>query len=287
MQVVLGEPDKFRLEWCEWATATRLLCAYQAILEEHDVVYGITRLVAVDADGGNMRVLLQNSDEVQGQFEDRVINWHPGPPNTVLIEADEGIGVSDPTAASSGAVTIGSVGTFDAQAVFALDVLTGRLNVVQRARPPITHWATDAHGEVRLGWGFSKPSESYYARLEGDNKWRGLAKFEEFSRAAHYTPVAIDAGNPNKAYALGPADGRQALWLIDMTDVDPPNLLFAHPRVDVSGQIIGNRGNLLGVSYETEFPQLEYIDSAARAAAAAVQKTVPGQYVAISSSTED
>src|SRR5882672_9753842 len=43
MKVVLGEPDKFRIEWCQWATAVRLLCAYGAILEEQDVVYGITR----------------------------------------------------------------------------------------------------------------------------------------------------------------------------------------------------------------------------------------------------
>ncbi len=287
IKAVLAEPDKFRIEWCQWATAVRLLCAYGANLEEQDMVYGITRLVAVNADGSNMRVLLQNSDQVQGQFEDGVINWHPGPENTVLIEADEGVGVTNPNAATSGAVVIGEVGTYGAPAVFALDVLTGRMKPVQRARPPIIHWATDSHGEVRLGWGFAGTTESYYARLAGDNKWQRLAKFEEFSRENHYTPVAIDAANPNKAYALGPSNGRQALWLIDLTDADPPQLLFSHPTVDVSGPIIGNHGNLLGVSYETEYPQAEYIDATARVAAAAVQMTVPGQYVAISASSEN
>jgi dienelactone hydrolase len=287
MKVVMGEPDKFRIKWCNWATATRLLCAYQAILEDYGVVYSITRLVAVDADGGNMRVLLQNSDEVRGQFEDRVINWHPGPENTVLIEADEGIGTIDPGAASSGVVTIGRIGTPGAPAVFALDVMTGHLKPVQRARPPIFHWVTDSHGEVRLGWGFSGTTESYFARLEGDSKWQRLEKFEAFSRENHFTPIAIDAANPNKAYALGPSDGREALWLLDLTDVDPPRLLFSSSLADVSGPIIGYNGNLLGVGYETEFPQLEYVDVAARDAAAAVKKSVPGQFVAISSTSEN
>jgi hypothetical protein len=287
MKIVLGEPEKFRLKWCGWATAARLLCAYQSILEEHDVVYGVTRLVAVNADGGDMLVLLQDSNDVQGQFEDRVIDWHPGPDNTVLIEADEGIAIDNSNAVSSGAAIYGRVGSYGAPAVFALNVLTGRLKPVQRSRPPIRSWITDKHGEVRLGWGFAGTTESYYARLEGDNKWQRLAKFEEFSRENHYTPVAIDTASLNKAYALGPADGRQALWLVDLTDVELPKLLFSNPKVDVSGPIIGIHGNLLGVRYETEFPQIEYIDPSARVAAEAVRKAVPGQFVAIVDSSEN
>src|SRR5258708_18134978 len=102
---------------------------------------------------------------------------------------------------------------------------------VQRVRPPIIHWATDSHGEVRLGWGFSGTTEAYYARLAGDNKWQRLAKFEEFSRENHYTPVAIDAANPNKAYALGPTIGRQALCLIYLRAPDTPQLLFSLPTL--------------------------------------------------------
>ncbi len=287
MKIVLGEPDKFRLKWCGWATAARLLCAYHSILEEHDVVYGVTRLVAVNADGGDMLVLLQDSNDVQGQFEDRVIDWHPGPDNTVLIEADEGIAIDNGNAVSSGAAIYGRVGSYGAPAVFALNVLTGRLKPVQRSRPPIRSWITDKHGEVRLGWGFAGTTESYYARLEGDNKWRRLAKFEEFSRESHYTPVAIDTASLNKAYALGPADGRQALWLVDLTDVELPKLLYSNPKVDVSGPIVGIHGNLLGVHYETEFPQIEYIDPSARGAAEAVRKAVPGQFVAIVDSSEN
>ena len=89
--VVLTEPPHFLLSWCRWATDARLLCGYRGMVKPNGRVFGITRMVAVDADGKNTKVLIQNSDSAQGQFQDRVINWNPGPANTVLIEADEGL----------------------------------------------------------------------------------------------------------------------------------------------------------------------------------------------------
>ena len=76
MRALFSEPDQFRLSWCHWATATRLLCGLSAISSERGV-------------------LVQNAREIQGQFEDRIINWKPGVPDTVLIEADEGLSESE------------------------------------------------------------------------------------------------------------------------------------------------------------------------------------------------
>ena len=42
-----------------------------------------------------MRVLVQKLRRAQGQFQDRIINWNPGPKDTVLIEADERIEADD------------------------------------------------------------------------------------------------------------------------------------------------------------------------------------------------
>ena len=56
-KVVLGEPESFQLSWCRWATDTRLLCGYRTTAESvHGSLYAVTRLVAVNANGGNMRV---------------------------------------------------------------------------------------------------------------------------------------------------------------------------------------------------------------------------------------
>src|SRR5450631_2087913 len=186
-QVVMGEPDQFRMTWCRWATNTRLLCSFLG-MNKHNFVYAVTRLAAVDADGKNMHVLVQGDLSAQGHFQDRIISWNPGPKDTVLIEADEGLSQSQ---ISSGAHVYGNVGTHALPAVFELNVVTGGLKMRQPSRAPIRHWIVDKRGQVRLGWGFSGTTISCYARLDGDSEWRRLTKFEVFTRDNHFDPIAI------------------------------------------------------------------------------------------------
>jgi len=284
MKVVLAEPEQFQLTWCHWATNTRLLCALHAIATDRGYIYPVTRLAAVDADGKNLRVLMQNSQEVQGQFEDSIINWNPGPKDTVLIEADEGLSSSQ---ISSNAQIIGDVGTHGAPAVFELNVVTGRLNLRQHARQPMTHWITDKKGQVRLGWGSSGTTESYWARLEGDSEWRRLNKFEIFSRENHFDPVAISAEDPNLAYAFGSSEGRSAVWLIDLNDKEDPVLVFSHPLVDVTDSVIDRDSRLIGARYDNGYPMMYYTDEHIRSVMLAVDKLIPGKFNTILESSLD
>jgi dipeptidyl aminopeptidase/acylaminoacyl peptidase len=283
-KVVLGEPEHFQFAWCRWATNTRLLCSYRAMASMSGLVYGVTRLVAVDADGGHMRVLLQNDEAVQGQFQDRIINWDAGKPDTVLIEADEGL---SPSERGAGVTVIGNVGTHALPAVFELNVVTGHLALRQHAREPIRHWTTDRRGQVRLGWGFSGTTVSYYARLDGDRDWRRLTNFEVFSRENHFEPIAISRDDPNKAYAIAPFEGRDAVWLMDLTDKEDPALVFAHPLVDVTDPIFANDGTLLGVQYETDYPLMYPTSERIRAIIEALKKVLPGKFNVVAASTRD
>jgi hypothetical protein len=54
----------------------------------------------------------------------------------------------------------------------------------------------------------------------------------------HFKPVAISAEDPDVAYTIGPSEGRDAIWLIDLKDKEDPKLLFSHPLVDVSHPIL-------------------------------------------------
>lgn len=58
-RMVLAEPEHFRISRCRFANNTRLLCSFRAMGFDR-VVYAVARLVAVDADGRNMKVLVQN-----------------------------------------------------------------------------------------------------------------------------------------------------------------------------------------------------------------------------------
>jgi dipeptidyl aminopeptidase/acylaminoacyl peptidase len=283
LRPVLAEPDHFQMTWCRWATNTRLLCGFRAMVRDR-FVYGISRLVGVDADGKNMRVLMQNAAETQGQFQDRIINWNPGPPDTVLIEADEGMSASD---LAAGVQVIGNVGTHALPAVFELNVVSGQLNLRQHAHDPIRHWVTDKRGQVRLGWGFSGTTISYWAHLDGESGLRRLSKFEVFSRENHFDPIAISADDPNLAYALGPSDGRKAVWLIDLKDVEEPKLVFSHPLVDVGNPFIGRDGHLVGVRYDDGYPLMYYADDEIRASMEGIQKLRPGLFNTLHSSSRD
>ncbi len=281
---VLSEPEHFRLSWCDWATKTRLLCGFRAMASQAGFVFGVTRLVGVDADGKNMHVLVQGSLDAQGQYQDRIINWSPGRADTVLIEADEGLSRIQQ---QPGTTVYGNVGTHALPAVFELNVVTGSLSIRQHARASIRHWITDQRGEVRLGFGFSGTTISYYARLASDRDWRQLTKFEIFSRELHFTPIAISSEDPNKAYAFAPSQGRRALWLIDLTDKEDPHLIFAHPLVDVSQAVLAHDGRLLGVRYETAYPMMYFADDSLRLVMGEVQKLLPDAFSMVHGTSRD
>lgn len=280
---VLAEPEHFKFSWCEWATDTRLLCGFRAMVRE-SYVYAITRLVAVDADGKNTRALIQNSGEAQGQFQDQIINWNPGPPNTVLIEADEGMNAYE---MSAGVQVVGNVGTHALPAVFELNVVTGRLSIRQHARDPIRHWITDKHGVARVGRGFAGTTISYWAHLDGDTNWRRLTKFEVFSRENHFEPIAVSADDPNAAYAIGPFEGRDAIWLMDLKDKEDPRLVFSHPLVDVSDPILGRDGRMIGARYDNGNPLVFYTDHRIEALMGAMQKIEPDKFNTLHGSSRD
>jgi dienelactone hydrolase len=285
LRPLFAEPDQFLFSWCHWATKTRLLCGLRAISTERGYLFPVTRLVAVDADGKNMRVLMQNSREVQGQYEDQIINWNPGPADTVLIEADEGMSASD---LAANVQVYGDVGTHGAPAVFELNVVTGRLSMRQHGRDPIRHWVTDQRGQVRVGWGYSEGTVTFWVHLDGDSNWRRLIKFEVFSREKHFTPLAISAEDPNQAYAIGPSEGHAALWLIDLKDKDEPKLLFSHPLVDVTHPVLARDSRFVGARYDNGYPMMYYADDHIEAMMRGFQKLNPGQFSTIvESSLED
>jgi dienelactone hydrolase len=283
LRLVITEPDHFRMTWCRWATNTRLLCGLRGMVSDL-VVYPVTRLVAVDADGKNLRVLMQNNRETQGQYQDRIINWTPGRPDTVLIQADEGMSSND---LATGVEVYGDVGTHALPAVFELNVLSGQLSIRQHARDPIRDWVTDARGQVRLGSGFSGTALSYWAHLDGESNWRRLSKFEVFSRENHFAPIAISPEDPNLAYAIGPSDGRNAVWLIDLTDKEEPKLVFSHPLVDVEDALRGRDGRLISVQYDDGYPLMYYTDSDIGELMGGIQKLKPGSFHSLEGSTLD
>ncbi len=265
--ILSATENRFDISWCNWANDTRLLCGYRGTDNNGVGYYTVTRLVAIDADGKNMKVLIQNSGAGGSQFQDSVLAFTPDEPETVLVEADD------------------DRDTYPD--VFELNVYTGSMRIRARQHEPIYDFLADSQGAVRLGCGLRGTKQSCYARDSAKAAWRQLLKFETFDADDRVLiPIAFSA-DPGKAYARGQSEGRDALWEIDLTDAAAPKLIFAHPSVDVGGAILRDDGTLRGVFYETDRPFIYYTDPLSDAVVRAVRKALPDTFVTIIDETRD
>jgi dipeptidyl aminopeptidase/acylaminoacyl peptidase len=231
--------DGFTPSWCRWANDERLVCSFRGI--ERDKYLGkafpITRLVAVNHDGSQQKKLLQNAMLPSGQLNDRVIDWTPDDPRTVLIEQyHPRVGLR----------------------VLKLDIYNGNARPYETPHENIGRFGTDGRGNVRLGWGRFDLKTYYYARLAGENKWRRLARVNSLSSDEAFEPVAVIPGT-NYAWATRDHQGRRALWKIDLADKEEPLLVFASSRVDVSPVYTPDR-QVLAVLPDSGSTDAYYVD---------------------------
>jgi dipeptidyl aminopeptidase/acylaminoacyl peptidase len=279
--ILSSEGSEFDLWRCAWANDTRILCSLRSIVTRAGFVWPVHRLVGVDADGSNKVVLMKDRQVSDSEYQDQVLDFTPDEPKTVLIQALEtDKGVDEFSAAVGNTVA-------SYPSVFELDVDTGRVRRREASHPPIYRFITDAHGHVRIGIGFSDPQLSYYARLDGESEWRRLDRFDVFERGhAALEPVAVGA-EANTLYSIGPYEGRDALWSVDLTDRRDPQVLFSHPAVDVGDALFAGNGRLIGVQYETDRPYVYYTDAKAADVMHAVNEALPGKLNTILDTSAD
>lgn len=261
-------------EWCGWANDTRLLCGFHGVSAANGEFYPFSRLVAVNADGSELKVLQQTAlagsmvlVKVSPQFQDRIIDWTPDDPNTVLMELDDDLdGFPD---------------------VMAVDVYTGKRRTVEFQHPPIRSFRTDGRGNVRLGSGYKDQDRYFFARLDGEKTWRQLSRTTAFSRDDDpFRPVAIPAGS-SMAYGFRKQGDRTALWRVDLRDQVEPEVVFSHPAVDVSNALLTPDRRLLGVRYETDKPAIFYTDEKVAAYARLLDTYLPDTLNSIIGVTRD
>jgi dienelactone hydrolase len=270
--------------WCRWANPTRLLCSFYGLGSEKGHNFAVTKLVGVNADGTDLAVLGSRRGGMGTlQLEDRILDWTPDDPRSVLLELDQGDSALSATHATA------ATGEFPDgyPEVYDLDVYTGDLKRVMRDRPPIQHFVTDGRGAVRLGTGYAEDEVVQFGRVLGQDGWKELHRAKASDDDADaMEPVTVVPGT-NLAYLTGQHEGRNAIWQVDLTDEKPPELLFSHPQVDIDGAIFTADGRFLGVTYDAERPGAYYTDPRAASAYAATVKALPGRAIRIVDSTPD
>jgi dipeptidyl aminopeptidase/acylaminoacyl peptidase len=247
--------DGFSLQWCDWANNERLLCSFYGISKAQGSFF-VTRLVAVNADGSEMKVLLQS--QVEGnysQFLDGIVDWLVDDPRRVLIETPNmmpgSIDVYRQAHASSRGFSVRPV-----------DIYSGNTGSPVETQSGFVNWISDGRGTPRLYRRMSENHIRWKFRRSGERKWRKLHKARSADLDDHYYPVGF-GGNPDGLLVVKPHEGRFALWSVDLKGERDDEVVFSHPEADVGGVLVlGKFKRIVAVEYSTDRPHLHFFDEA-------------------------
>jgi dipeptidyl aminopeptidase/acylaminoacyl peptidase len=268
--ILAAEENSLQITWCSFKTAQRLLCGLHGVEHSRVDPFPISRLIAINADGTGLKILVQNGRNGSSQYQDQVLDWRDEDPSHVLIQ------LTPPE-------------SFTAfPAVYSLDVESGRLEMVQQQRNPIGSWYSDDNGVVRYGQGCDDAKRcEYVTRDSADAPWRVLKRWERFEDASDFTVLGFGRAS-DKLFVSEVLDDRVAAYQLDLSEKADKELMLAHPQVDIGGAIEWPRTNrVVGFWYETNRYQRVIFDADAAPIFEVVDKSLPATINTIVSTARD
>lgn len=271
-----GDPE--RIGSCRWASNIRLICNIYGITRYRNVeiIYS-SRMVAMNADGANLKVLenrsIRGMARREATYGGDIIDWAPGIDGHVLMMRDY--------------VPEEDVGTLVAQkkdgiGVDDLDVTTLRSRTVEQPRDDANEYITDGKGTVRImgvrgtaAYGYNSGQQRYFYRALGKREWLLLSTVDYEARTG-FDPHGVDP-TLNLVYGLNRIDGRLAAVSRSLEgDAATEKLVLAHPQVDVDNFLrIGRNRRIIGVSYATDRREFRYFDPALDKLATSLSRSLP------------
>lgn len=269
--ILAAEEGTFQIRWCRFKSDTRILCGLIGVNDTRGKnPYALTRLIAIDADGGRYKVLIQRHGNATEQFQDDITDWRINDPKTVYIQVSpEGVNSPFPD-------------------LYALDVETGLKRLVQKQRYPIRDWYSDAQGVVRYGGGCDDRGRcEYVTRAKAEDPWQVLSRWEAYKNQGDFSVLGFGPGGDTLLVTELHED-RLAVFQLDLAGKADKELVFSHPKVDVGGVIrwpVG--GAIAGFWYTAERSHREVFDPEAAAVYDLVGKSLPGTENTIVSTARD
>ncbi len=273
-----GEPE--RIESCHWSGNDRLVCMLIAsVMLEGRPLYA-SRLIAVDAAGGEVKVINVRKGGTGMRLGvalsgGNVIDWNPSEDGNILMVREY---IPQEAVSSSGS------GTLIAQkksgtGVDLVDTRTLRSKIVEQPDLEAMEFISDGYGRVRIKGTMSSRENAelglrrYYYRKPDSKDWLPLSTVDKSRQG--FDPYAVDP-KLNVVYGLNRVDGRLAAFRRSLDGSNAETLVFAHPEVDVSGFArIGRRGRVIGVRYTTDAGEIHYIDADVQKMVDQLAKAIP------------
>jgi len=259
--------EEFDLLDCGWANESRILCAYLGAMfvPYNDAFYSTTRVVGVDADGSDMKALMQGRLRSSfAQYEHQILNWLPDEPEQVLILTEENFETG----------------------VGKLNVRSGRVSRVVRPKPRIDAYVADTQGRPRLRSFVYRGKSEWFHRSPDGRRWRSIWE-GPWSSKVGFHPVGFGE-DPSSLFALRRDEDRLKLFSEDIVEGGRPELVFEHDMVDVVGvEKLGPTGRVVGARFITDRIRSHYFDPSIRALEKTIRKSLPGKSVQIVDESRD
>jgi dipeptidyl aminopeptidase/acylaminoacyl peptidase len=273
--VIRGSGDPEQILGCNWVSELRLICTAGQVARDADVIRGVTKLFAINADGTQMkRVSIRQGQNAQyfTGFGGSIIDLLPGDDGAVLLGRQYVPESNINTRIEKRAEGYG---------VDRIDTLTLATRRVVTPAYNASEYISDGRGTVRImgeqfygvgGYGETRTKYSY--RLPGKENWLPLSSYD-YNTEAGFNPWAVDPVE-NVAYGFDRTDGRSALYKVALDGSLKRTMVFSRPDVDVDGLIrIGRQRRVVGVTYATEKREVEYFDPDLVKLAKELRKALP------------
>lgn len=276
------------LSWCGWVTNARLACQTFVRADVAGNVLAATNIVAIDAAGGNLKVLSnrRNSRSLYADLRGgSVIDWS---------SIDNGSLLMTRTYVPEGDTGTRVVSKAEGMGVDRVDSVTGAGRRVEAANRDAIYFLSDGHGNVRVmatqavsdSTGQAEPTVRFLYRAKEGGGWKPLAQIDVVTDEG-FQPAAIDAAS-NSVYGFQKIDGRKAVVAMALDGTGTMRTVYAHPQVDVDDIIrIGRNGRIVGVSYATDEREAVMTDAVAAKMTNALSNALGGKQVVIVDASAD
>jgi len=270
---LVGQADgkPLNLRYCDWSGSNRLVCQTYGVTNFESVRAAVSRMLAVDASGGNVLRLGQDStlQAQPRQYDGDIVDWQNGTDGMVLMSRQ-----FVPENAGRMSRSVEGLG------VDRIDTLTGKATEIEKADLAAVRYISDGLGTIRIKTLTDRNSngrllgvDRHYYRKAGERDWNELGV--DYRNGVRMVPLAVDP-IINAAYVVQTLDGRLALYRIALDGSMKSELVFASKTVDVAGVVrVGRAGRVIGVSYVTDRRMTEYFDADYQAIARGLAKALP------------
>ncbi len=280
-----GKPD--RLESCAWVANDRLVCRVYGV--NKNAFLGVlpwTRIIAVNSDGTNLKLLSTQTNMYSRGFElsgGDIIDWLPDENGSVLMIRNYVPDNYTGRLVGSSALGLG---------VDRIDTRTLEVSHVVQPDPTAVAYITDGRGNLRIK-GLRETRNhldtgviNYFYRPQSSQEWLPLSDYAS-TTGQGFRPLAVDH-DLNVAYGVKKTEGRLAMYTVALDGGLHEELVYSRPDVDIAGLIrIGRRQRVVGVSYVTDVRHAVYLSADVKQLLGSLSKALQGSPLRIADTSTD